>query len=299
MDKYKKKVVDLLEASGATMLRRKKHIVYRLSNKRLFVESSTPSDANSYKHAYSDLRRVAAMPAPQEITDDNSSGNQVVANDSIAYRAPIANRAPREDAEVIIPPLGTIAVQRSGRPRQETQFESVSELLNIADRVESFWNLTSDGQIRVLEKLAKGFANVEVLGSRSCNASFYDFEWLIVADEPLEMLSDLDWPMPPARSLYITTPDGKVQFVETETIKMDDKILDESLQIETWDEAPEDKHKNVVGVPDKYIFHHFIRIPKMRSRGLRFAPNWEWEDPKSTRKVIAEMLEALASGRRT
>lgn len=50
--------VSLLRASGAVLVRTRKHRCYRLSSGRTFVASSSPSDQRALKNSLSVLRRL-------------------------------------------------------------------------------------------------------------------------------------------------------------------------------------------------------------------------------------------------
>jgi hypothetical protein len=53
-------LAEALEKSNATLVRQKKHLVYRLPNGRTFVLSKSPSDHRSVLNAVSTLRKLAA-----------------------------------------------------------------------------------------------------------------------------------------------------------------------------------------------------------------------------------------------
>jgi hypothetical protein len=162
---------------GAKAIRRKNHIVYLLENGRMVSVASTPSDVNSYKKAYSDLRRAAAMPLLNEVLPDSPTPVEVSTKDEARFRPPARDPAVSEDPGKFIPPLGRSTFHSLDAAELNLVFESVSQLVSVADEVESFWRLNADGRTRVLMKLAKRFAEVEVIGSRSHNTSFRGFEW--------------------------------------------------------------------------------------------------------------------------
>lgn len=55
------KIEQLLKESGAVLVRRKKHEVWRLPNGKIFVRSKTPSSRNTDKKSYSDLRNLLGI----------------------------------------------------------------------------------------------------------------------------------------------------------------------------------------------------------------------------------------------
>ena len=58
---YRKTIITLLKENGAKLIRHTKHKVYRLSNGKTFVESSTPS-MESDLNVLSDLRKRLEIP---------------------------------------------------------------------------------------------------------------------------------------------------------------------------------------------------------------------------------------------
>lgn len=307
MDKYRKKLKNLLDASGARVVRRRKHIIYELANGRMVAMSSTPSDVNSSKKAYSDVRRTAAIPASKGTLPDSSTPEAASTETKARVRPPVRDQVVSEDPGIILSNLGRSGVQLPSAPQPKIQFQSVSELATVADDVDSFWKLNADGRTRVLKKLAEGFAEVDVIGTRSYKTSFRGFEWFMVKTDrrdPLLALWGFDWQMPITRSLRINTPDGRVQIIETEskrilegtaqiaviTVKSDAGV-EERAEIEIVGDAPEEELK-------EYIFHHFIHEPKMHVRDLHFATSQEWIDPKVVRPVVSEMLDVLAERRK-
>lgn len=148
---------------------------------------------------------------------------------------------------------------------------------------------------------------MDVIGTRSYKTSYRGLEWYMSnapARDPLLALWGFDWRMPITRALYIKTPDGQVQFIETDSRRVlegtaqiavisvkKDADLDERAEIETVGDGPEMEL-------NKYVFHHFIRRSKMRTRCLSFASSQEWVDAHVTRPVVANMLEALAERRK-
>lgn len=55
------KVDELLKESGAVLIRRKKHEIWRLPNGKNFVRSKTPSSRNTDKNSFSDLRNLLGV----------------------------------------------------------------------------------------------------------------------------------------------------------------------------------------------------------------------------------------------
>lgn len=307
MDKFQKKIANLLDEAGAKVARRNKHIVYELENGRMFVMSSTPSDINSYKRAYSDLRRTAAIHRSEERLRDSFTPEAVPTGAKARFRLPIRDQIAGKETGIILTRVGGSSVQLPSELQPNFQFESVSELVSVADDVDSFWNLSADGRTRVLKKLAERFAKADVIGTRSHLTSFRGFEWFMLnahRHDPLLALWGFDWQMPLTRSLRVKTPDGQVQIIETESKRFlqgtaqiavillrSDADMDEQVEIQTvGDELDPELNK--------YVFHHFIRAPKMRMRNLEFSTSQEWQDPYVVRPVVSEMLAVLSERRR-
>lgn len=295
------------ELLGAKTIRWKKHIKYLLANGRMVVVASTPSDVNSYKKAYSDLRRAASMPPLNRVLPDGPAPAELGTKDKTRFHPPARGPAVSDDPGKFIPLLGKSTLHSIEANHLNLLFESVSELVSVADEVESFWKLNADGRARVLMKLAERFAEVEVIGARSHNTSFRGFEWYLSRapnHDPLLALWGFDWKMPITRSLCIKTHDGQMLLVETEAKRLlegtpqiaiislkDNTRMDELAGIETIGDASEPEL-------NRYTFNHFIHTRKMPSRGLSFLASHEWLNPHATRPVIAEMLEVLTDHRR-
>jgi hypothetical protein len=297
------------EFGGARVIRHKNHICLELlTNHRMVVVSSTPSDVNSHKKVHADFQRATALPVSKGEVEDFSPPDEASTEPKARFRPPVRDQVVREDPGILILPSGGSSVHPPGAPPLRLRFESVSELVSVADEVDSFWNLNAEGRTQVLMKLAGGFAEeVDVIGTRSYKTSLRGFEWFLAkADrhDPVLALWGFDWQMPITRSLYIKTPDGQVQIVETESKRVlegtaqiavilvkSDPALDERAEVETVGDEREPEFK-------KIIFHHFIRTPKMRARDLHFVASQEWLDPQVTRPVVSEMLDVLAERRK-
>jgi hypothetical protein len=177
VDKYQKRLQDLLDTTGAKLVRRKKHMIYEFANGRMVSVSTTPSDQSSYKKAYSDVRRIAAIPMSEDTVPNADAPERASTERKARFRAPVRDQDFREDPGIIVVPFTGSTVQPSSVPEPQIRFESVSELVSVADEVGSFWQLNSDGRTRVLMKLAQGFGEVDVIGTRSYKTSFRGFQW--------------------------------------------------------------------------------------------------------------------------
>lgn len=307
MDKYQKKLEQLLEMSGAKVVRRKKHIVYELANGRMVVLSSTPSDANVFKNAISDVRRTAAIPVSNDTFCSPFVTEGARTKKKARFRAPARDRVVKDDPGIIIPSLEGSGVRERSSHEQHLQFASVSELIFVADEVDSFWGLNPDGRARVLMKLGESFAKVDVIGTRSYKTSFRGFEWFMAKSprrDPLLALWGFDWQMPITRSVLMKTADDVPKIIDTDSkrvlngtpqislilVKSGDE-LEERAEIETVGDEPELELNS-------FVFHHFIHTSKMPARRLSFVASPEWLDPRLTRPVVSDMLRALALRRK-
>jgi hypothetical protein len=307
LDKYQRRLEEALDEAGAKLVRHKKHMVYELANGRMVTVSSTPSDVNSSKKAYYDVRRTAAITATDVELCNGSVPDEPDAELRARHRPPAPNQVIREESQILHFSSGASNQQLRLRP-QELQFRSVAELVSVADEVDSFWSLNADGRTRVLMKLAERFADVLVVGTRSYKTTYRGFQWYLHncdMRDPLLALKAFDWKMQISRSLYVTLPDGQVQIIESASKKViegtdqivvilpkSDTTVDERVDIETIGEEPEPELNH-------FVFHHFIRIPKMVARDLSFTASEEWVDPRLTRAVVSEMLAGLADHRKT
>ena len=57
-DSRHREVLRLLNENGAVLVRHRKHQVYQFPDGRNFVFGTSPSDANSWKHSLSNLKRL-------------------------------------------------------------------------------------------------------------------------------------------------------------------------------------------------------------------------------------------------
>jgi hypothetical protein len=57
-DRRELQVMQLLKDNGAVLVRHRKHQVYRFPDGRTFVFGTSPSDADSWKHCLSNLKRL-------------------------------------------------------------------------------------------------------------------------------------------------------------------------------------------------------------------------------------------------
>jgi hypothetical protein len=305
MDKYQKTLGEVLESTGATLVRRKKHKVYELANGRMVSISSTPSDGNSVKKAIADVRRQGALPKSVRV-ELTALKSETTGDPKPRFRVPSRAHAERDDSEVLFFSLGGSDVDTAGA-NQEVEFRSVSELVSAAEEVDIFWELSAAGRTLVLKKLAERFAKVEILGTRSYSASFRGFEWFMSntdRNDPLIALWGFDWKMPINRTLSVSTADGQVQIIETEAKRIlegtaqisvilvkTEPDLEERAEIETVGDDPEHELR-------RFVFHHFIRETRMPARHLQFASDSDWNDAKRIRRVMSEMLATLEMQRK-
>jgi hypothetical protein len=304
MDKYQRKLGEVLEATGATLVRRRKHKIYELANGRMVSISSTPSDVNSVKKAIADVRRQAVVAQPTQI-DSPTSEDRTAVQVKPRLRIPPRDRVERDEMEVMFFSLGDSNVELP-QPSSNVEFCSVSELVSVAEEVDAFWELSASGRAQVLKKLAERFAKVDIIGTRSFSTSYRGFEWFLSntdRNDPLIALWGFDWKLPINRTLSVTTADGQVQFIETESKRLlegvpqisvilvkSDPDLEERAEIETVGDEPEHELR-------RFVFHHFIRENKMPARHLQFAPDSDWTDARRIRPVMFKMLAVLSERR--
>jgi hypothetical protein len=162
MDRHERKIEELLGAAGARIVRRRKHVVYRLLSGRSFVQPKTGSDWRGSRNALSDLGQL--LRAGDSNTMPEVEPGREVAAVPRRRRRQGANRDARSYSEAVIPKLGRI--ERKDQDRFEMQFLSLDDVLEQAEDNDAFWELDACGRCRVLSKFIAPFARVEPVSTQ-------------------------------------------------------------------------------------------------------------------------------------
>jgi hypothetical protein len=303
MEKHEKQITQLLHSAGAEVVRKKKHVVYRLPGGRKFVRPSTPSDWRGDRNSLADLRRFLKekpeLPrrTVQQIPNESRP-------ESRRKRMRVPNRDPREKAAVVIPFLST------GQPNRvvedigvQKRFESVYDLVNVIEEVDSYWDLDECGRVRVLMTLASRFAKTEALSVRYCSVSAKELEpgtdFLKSTTEAFSRL-DMEWGDTWGPSLFVHDPVEGDLLIETNardskgnrdhfTIIPAEFDSGVSLALyPLWNDDFDGGYSD--SEPDEYIFYAFLGTSVMKKYGHHFEKCACWIDPSRTRSVIREIL---------
>jgi hypothetical protein len=165
----------MLRASGASLVRRKRHQVWRLPNGRNFVHSSSASDHLGVRNAVADLRRLLTQGLASHGEANDSSSVATEPAHRGRFHAP--NRPERADGIVVFP-TSRAEPKRAVQPRTDpVALSCLDDLLDAVDGVEAFWKLDSYGRIRVLQKLAQPFAEVKTLYTLFFSATAEEIEF--------------------------------------------------------------------------------------------------------------------------
>lgn len=164
MSRHEKTVEDLLTSAGATLVRTKKHQVYRLPDGRAFVRSSSGSDWRTERNSLRDLKRL--LNEDHREPDTASMAIEATPRAEGTVGLLVRPSPPREEAELVIPRI--IPGHQRSRANCEVEFRSIDEVLEAAYRCASFWELDAGGRCRVLAKFISRFSRVEPVATRFC-----------------------------------------------------------------------------------------------------------------------------------
>jgi len=312
MDKFEKQIREMLGTSGARLVRRKRHQVWRLPNGRNFVHPTSGSDHLGVRNAVADLRRLLTRRlAPHGGVNDSSSAAIESAHRG---RFHVPNRPERADGIVVFP-TSRAESKRAVRPRTDpVAFSCLDDLLDAVDGVEAFWKLDCYGRIRVLQKLAQPFAEVKVLNALFFLATAREIEFAEAhPDDPrteewivagFGHFADRDFWFP---ALWINDPEQGVVIVESSAMGLlagwdqivvtvlEDSHFFHMFSYPIWDleQPPPDDDPGV----ERYIEYCFVDFRAALDQGPRFIPSNAWTHPAVTRPVIRELIDGLRAVR--
>ncbi len=186
MDKHDREFARLLDQSGARLIRKRRHAIYRLPSGGNIVCSATPSSWSASRKRVRDLRHIirnqvnaSAVPEKPEPHPSKSVSKHV--------RNIQQNWDARSEAEVRIPsldrtPRGTDA----NRPFGQFSVKNISDLVDAAEMTDSWRHLDVFGRTRVLTRIASRvpqFAGVMVAAVR----------YAVTSEKELETLKGMPW----------------------------------------------------------------------------------------------------------
>ena len=315
MEKYEKEIEQLLHTTGAKLLRRKRHEIYRLQSGGNFVQASTPSDWRRSRNSLGVLRRIL-KPHP----DQDGNKAMVPAQpdpEPQKLRRSLPNWEPRARAEVKIPALGGDRRAQEKRNRDSFPIRSVYDLVNAAELSPLWWSLDLCGRIRVLLKLSSGFAKTEVVSIRYCGVTSEQLRsWgnePIFDDPPIDDTGSLMFRLHSESggrwepALLVEDADEGLLLIETSatrkysgrqeiTVSEVNLITEESSIFSHLVFRSESflSDKSVDEPRDINIVFHLMTTLGMRNTGLHFDASESWTNPAVTRAALKEVRNAHA-----
>ncbi len=316
LDKYQKEIEQLLYSTGAKLLRRRRHEIYRLQSAGNFVQSSTPSDWRRSRNSLGVLRRIL-RPHPDQGGNDAVAPARPDPEPQKKMRRSLPNWEPRAKAEVRIPSLGGNRRVQEKTNRGSFPLRSVYDLVDAAELCPLWWSLDVCGRIRVLLKLSRGFAKTEVVSIRYCGASTEQLRsWEVEAifddptiDETRSLLfllhSESGGRWEPA--LLIEDADEGLLLVETsatrkftgrqEIMVSEVNLITEESSIFTHKVFRSEEFLADKGADeprDINIVFHFLTAAGMQNGGWHFNASESWTNPAATRAALKEVRNAHA-----
>ena len=316
MEKYQKEIEQLLQRTGAKLLRRKRHEIYRLESGRNFVQACTPSDWRRSRNALGVLRRIL-RPHPDQGGNDAGAPGRPGPEPQKKLRGSLPNREPRPKAEVRIPTLGGNRPSQEKTNRGSFPLRSVYDLVDAAELCPLWWSLDVCGRIRVLLKLSSGFLKTEVVSIRYCGATSEQlWSWedeAIFDDAPIDDARSLMFRLHAESggrwepALLIEDADEGLLLVETSatrrfsgrqeiTVSEVNLITEESSILTHKVFRPEDflRDKAADEPREINIVFHFLTAAGMRQSGWHFDATESWTNPAATRAALKEVRNAHA-----
>ncbi len=314
MDRQEREIDEIIAAAGGEQVRRRKHRIYRFSDGRVFVRSSTSSDYRSSLNTISDLKRFLATPLVIERTSE-SKGKHVLPFET--FRRKHITQTPNpanQDAGVFIPSLGKLERKQH---RLVRQFTSLDDLLTAADQVEDYWKLCSSGRVRTLQKLASCNFKTNTYTIMACRVGIKDLRTF------QEDIESRDYNDALGLIRYIADSKNPVSYpalvIERGNEKQESLLIECAaayafneidqtavapletatcgLRYAIWP-IPSDKEGRAIEpweryLPQQFYFYIVLSAQEARQVNLSFSACANWTDPAKTRPVVRQMLERL------
>lgn len=316
LEKYQKEIEQLLHRTGAKLLRRKRHQIYRLQSGENFVQASTPSDWRRSRNSLGVLKRIL-RPHPDQGGNDAVAPPRPDPENQKKLRKSLPNREPRPKAEVRIPSLGGSRRAQEKTNRDFFHVRNVYDLVDAAELSPLWWSLDVCGRIRVLLKLSSGFAKTEAVSIRYCGVTseqLRSWEEEAIFDHPpvddtrslmFRLHSESRGRWEPA--LLVEDADEGLLLIETSATRKftgRDEITVSEVNLIT-EESSILTHK--VFRPDSFlsdngtdepreinIVFHFLTATGMQYSGRHFDASESWTNPAATRAALREVRNAYA-----
>jgi hypothetical protein len=316
LEKYEKEIEQLLHRTGAKLLRRKRHEIYRLQSGGNFVQASTPSDWRRSRNSLGLLKRML-KPHRDQVGNDAVAPACPAPGPQKKLRRSLPNWEPRVKAEVRIPSLGGNRRAEEKANRNSFPVRSVYDLVDAAELCPLWWSLDVCGRIRVLLKLSSGFAKTEVVSIRYCGVTSEQLRsWeaeAIFDDQPLDDTRSLMFRLhcesrgrwEPA--LLVDDVDEGLLLIETSAARKfsgrdeitvsEVNLVTEESSILTHEVFRSDSFLRDKGVDEPReinIVFHFLTAAGMQYSGEHFDASESWTNPAATRAALKEVRNAHA-----
>jgi hypothetical protein len=316
LEKYQKEIEQLLHRTGAKLLRRKRHEIYRLQSGGNFVQASTPSDWRRSRNSLGVLRRILS-PHPDQGGNDAVAPARPDPEPQKKLRRSLPNWEPRAKAEVRIPSLGGNRQAQEKTNRGSFPVRDVYDLVDAAELCPLWWSLDVCGRIRVLLKLSSGFAKTEVVSIRYCGATSEQLKsWNdeAIFDDPhldetrslmFRLHSESGGRWEPA--LLIEDADEGLLLVETSAMRKfsgrqeitvsEVNLITEESSIFTHKVFRSENFLGDKGADeprDINVVFHVLTAVGMQHSGWHFDASESWTNPAATRAALKEVRNAHA-----
>jgi hypothetical protein len=186
MDRHEKEFARLLDKSGAALVRKSRHVIYRLPSGGNLVFPATPSTWSDSRKRVSTLKRIMRGQANASPVSEKPQP-QPVELDSKRARIRQANREARPESDFRITTLDRPALGRDAqKPVRKYLIESVSDLVEAAERTESWRYLDVPGRTRALARIASSvprFTHIKLAAVR----------YAVTSEKELDILKELHW----------------------------------------------------------------------------------------------------------
>jgi hypothetical protein len=315
LEKYQKEIRQLLHRTGAKLVRGNRHQIYRLQSGENFVQACTPSDWRRSRNSLGVLKRIL-KPHP----DQDGNNAMVLAQPAPEPRKPrrsLPNWEPRAKGEVRIPSLGGDRRAQEKRNRDSFPVRNVYDLVDAAELSPLWWSLDVCGRIRVLLKLANGFARAEVISIRYCGATSEELRsWQnerIFDEPPVDETASLMFRLHAESrgrwepALLIEDAEEGLLLIETtatakftgrqEIMVSEVDLITEGSSIFSHQVFRSESFLSDNGadeLPNINIVFHFLTALGMQYSGQHFDASESWTNPAATRAALKEVRNAHA-----
>ena len=313
--KHDKKLQEMLAASGASLIRDKKHKIYRLPNGQVVPMSQTPSDWRVGHKRITALKRALAKPAVIGAAEIEQP--ELPSRPMRKKRTVQNNWEPRDTSAAIhIPKL-----ERAPALPQGTEWTPIGTLEELAYHLgflDDFWDLTPGGRARVLLRTLPPELHAEAVPIHFCRATSAEIDYLFshpeddqAREEQMQLWRDMIDRMRytcgggffPA--LLVHDPENNDDLlVDVMSLSMmsdayeDIQILTASLQpggmffadAPLWSAYPDSDE------PPESVMILGMAAKTAKQQGINFITDAGWTDPSTIRHVLEALREVGSPG---